>query len=204
MKRCGGDTLPPVKIKRSGGDTMPLGGNIRRPPLTVGPFMPRKSTIQISILAVRTLRKIKRSGGDTVPLGGNIRRRPLTVGPFMPRISTIQISILAVRMLHTNKRCGGDTVPLGGDIRLYHRGTIAAHNHKIGLFAECHRSEYSQRFKQVQCGIIQIFHILYYLFCFRLPSALCEDFDNVSPPEYPSMLPEGLDNLSSRGDLENF
>ncbi|KAL2723084.1 hypothetical protein V1477_019675 [Vespula maculifrons] len=117
MKRCGGDTLPPAKIKRSGG------GNIRRPPLAVDPFMPRISTNQISILAVRTLRKIKRSGGDTVPLGGNIRRPPLTVGPFMPRISTNHISILAVRMLCKEKkrviikRSGGDTVPLGGNIR---------------------------------------------------------------------------------------
>nr|KAF7384450.1 hypothetical protein H0235_018477 [Vespula pensylvanica] len=40
-----------IRTKRCGGDTMPLGGNIRRPPLAVGPFMPRISTIQISILA---------------------------------------------------------------------------------------------------------------------------------------------------------
>ncbi|KAF7406566.1 hypothetical protein HZH68_005935 [Vespula germanica] len=88
-----------IRMKRSGGDTMPFGDNIRRPPLTVDPVTPRISTIQISILAVRTLREMKRSGGDTVPFGGNIRRPPLWVGPVMPRISTIHISILAVRTL---------------------------------------------------------------------------------------------------------
>ncbi|KAF7393574.1 hypothetical protein HZH68_010393 [Vespula germanica] len=91
-------------MKRYGGDTVPLGGNIRRPPLTVGPVMPRISTIQISILAVRTLRKMKRRGGDTVPLGGNIRRPLLTVGPVMPRISIIHILKLAIRMLQKQKR----------------------------------------------------------------------------------------------------
>ncbi|KAF7387033.1 hypothetical protein HZH68_012710 [Vespula germanica] len=38
--------------------------DIRRPPLTVCPVMPRISTILISMLAVRTLRKMKWCGGD--------------------------------------------------------------------------------------------------------------------------------------------
>ncbi|KAL2747422.1 uncharacterized protein V1477_004114 [Vespula maculifrons] len=42
------------RIKRSGGDTVPLGGNIRRPPLAVGPFLPRISTVQFSNLANET------------------------------------------------------------------------------------------------------------------------------------------------------
>nr|KAF7409048.1 hypothetical protein H0235_013900 [Vespula pensylvanica] len=101
--------------------------DIRRPPLTVGQVMPRISTIQISILTVRTLRKMKRSGGDTVPLGGNIRRPPLAVGPVMPRISTIRISILTVRTLRKMKRSGGDTVPFGGNIRRPPLGSGSSH-----------------------------------------------------------------------------
>nr|KAF7379612.1 hypothetical protein H0235_018487 [Vespula pensylvanica] len=42
------------KTKRCGGDTVPLGGNIRPPPLTMGPVMSRISTIHISILANET------------------------------------------------------------------------------------------------------------------------------------------------------
>ncbi|KAL2743005.1 hypothetical protein V1477_008494 [Vespula maculifrons] len=57
IKWSGGDTLPRVKrykaaafdsgMKRGGGDGLPLGGDIRRLPLTVGPVMPRISTIHI-------------------------------------------------------------------------------------------------------------------------------------------------------------
>ncbi|KAF7387032.1 hypothetical protein HZH68_012709 [Vespula germanica] len=94
---------PQVKeeMKRSGGDTVPRGGNIRRPPLTMGPLLPRISTIHIGILAVKHTPQVKeelikkRCGGDALPLEGDTKRSPLAVGPVMPRISTIHISILA-------------------------------------------------------------------------------------------------------------
>ncbi|KAL2747328.1 hypothetical protein V1477_004117 [Vespula maculifrons] len=60
-------------IRWCGGDALPLGRDIRRPPLTVGPVMSRISTIHISIFAVRMLRKqregviIRWCGGDTLP-----------------------------------------------------------------------------------------------------------------------------------------
>ncbi|KAL2747421.1 uncharacterized protein V1477_004113 [Vespula maculifrons] len=111
-------------MKRCGGDALPLGGDIRRPPLTVGPnetewwgysatrrgykaaaFDSGSSHATNFYHSYMNLRgthapqgkekRMKRCGGDALPLGGDIRRPPLTVGPVMPRIFTIQISILA-------------------------------------------------------------------------------------------------------------
>ncbi|KAF7385265.1 hypothetical protein HZH68_013695 [Vespula germanica] len=73
------------RMKRCGGDALPLGGDIRRPPLAGGPVMPRISTFTYETS------RMKRCGGDALLLGGDIRRPPLARGPVMPRISTIHI-----------------------------------------------------------------------------------------------------------------
>nr|KAF7416736.1 hypothetical protein H0235_011267 [Vespula pensylvanica] len=64
------------KMQRSGGDTVPLGGNIRRPPLAVSPVMPRISTIHILILAIRMLQKQKRRVNNQVVWSGPQMQQP--------------------------------------------------------------------------------------------------------------------------------
>ncbi|KAL2747381.1 hypothetical protein V1477_004073 [Vespula maculifrons] len=106
-----------IVIRWCGGDALPLGRDIRRPSLTVGPVMSRISTIRISIFAVRMLRNqregviIKWSSGDTLPPAA-------AVDSWSSHATNFHHSHLKTRSTHVPqvkekgiRWCGGDTLP---------------------------------------------------------------------------------------------
>ncbi|KAL2741706.1 hypothetical protein V1477_009335 [Vespula maculifrons] len=85
------------RMKRGGGDGLPLGGDIRRPPLTVGPWV--QSCHEFPPYAYesawygRSTSKregliMKRSGGDGLPLVKRYKAADFGNGPVLSRIST--------------------------------------------------------------------------------------------------------------------